>query len=229
MARQSWTVIVALGLLVIEVGDTGTGMTDEVRQHCLEPFFTTKGDEATGLGLPIVYGIVKRHGGSIEIESEMGKGTRFAIRLPIHPEQNRENASPSRPLRVLLVEDEPLIGDIEAEYLRNDGHIVVTACNGCEGLDKFRSDKFDLVVTDRAMPEMNGDQMAESIKQLAPSTPVIMVTGYRDKLKDGKRGGADLLLGKPITQAVLRQAVLNATARTPVSATSWERGPLNCT
>jgi CheY-like chemotaxis protein len=196
----------------LAIADTGTGMTEEVRQQCLEPFFTTKGDDTTGLGLPIVYGIVKRHGGALEIQSEPGRGTTITVRLPIHAEQQAPDKITAHPLRVLLVEDEPLIGDIEAEYLRQAGHTVVTAGNGRDGVDKFRADKFDLVVTDRAMPEMSGDQLTETIRRLAPQTPIIMVTGYRDQRKDDQPGGANLVLGKPITQAALHQAVLQVTA-----------------
>ncbi len=206
--------------VILEVGDTGTGMTEEVRRRCLEPFFSTKGERGTGLGLAIVYGIVQRHGGSIDIESEVGKGTTFVIRLPIYTGQQvepaeQETKTVSRPLRVLVVEDDPLLRDIEAEYLTSDGHTVETAADGSEALQKLHWKKFDLVMADRAMPQMNGDQLAAAVKQLSPDMPVILVTGFGDMIKSNgeKAVGVDLVVPKPFTQAALREAVLKVSAQ----------------
>ena len=95
----------------LEVSDTGTGMTEEVRRRCLEPFFSTKGERGTGLGLPMVFGIVKRHRGTLDIESTVGKGTTFIVLLPADASQAREvqqrTQAPSGPLHVLVVDDEP--------------------------------------------------------------------------------------------------------------------------
>jgi PAS domain S-box-containing protein len=207
--------------ITIEVRDTGGGMTEEVRQHCFEPFFTTKGERGTGLGMAIVYGIVQRHGGSISIESEVGKGTIVVIHLPVlTPESGAVlpgSAPPSGPLRMLLVEDEPQVCDIEAEYLRGDGHFVETATDGCQGLKQFKAGHFDVVVADRAMPEMNGDQMTEAIKQISPRTPVVLVTGFADMPMDGIEGKRlpDLIMRKPITQTALRQAIARVLAAVP--------------
>jgi len=208
--------------IIVEVRDTGGGMTEEVRQRCFEPFFTTKGERGTGLGMAIIYGIVQRHGGSISIESERGKGTTVLIRLPaLTPESGfvlTENTAPFRPLRVLLVEDEPEVCDIEAEYLRGDGHFVETAADGREGLRRFGAGHFDVVVADRAMPGMNGDQMTEAIKQISPGTPVILVTGFADMPMDGVGGKLlpDLVMRKPITQTALRQAIARVSVVAPV-------------
>ena len=208
-------------VIVIEVRDTGRGMSEEIRQRCFEPFFTTKGERGTGLGLAIVYGIVQRHGGTISIESETGKGTLVVIRLPLWKLEGGEplpvSAAPSRPLRVLLVEDEPQVCDIEAEYLRGDGHFVETAPNGRQGLKQFGGGHFDVVVADRAMPEMNGDQMTEAIKQISPHTPVVLVTGFADMPTDGIGGKSlpDLIMRKPITQTGLRQAIARVLAAAP--------------
>lgn len=206
------------GDIALTVTDTGTGMTEEVRQQCFEPFFTTKGEQASGLGLAIVHGTIRRHGGKIEVQSEAGKGTSFIVRLPAVRELPGQHKLPAAtgtlPLRVLVVEDDSQFRDIEAEYLRGDGHSVETAANGREGLQKFQIDRFDLVVSDHAMPEMNGEQMTNAIKSLSPNTPVIVVTGFGDLIKnDGERGAyADLILGKPITPAGLRQAVAKVAA-----------------
>jgi PAS domain S-box-containing protein len=205
--------------VVLEVSDTGTGMTEEVRRRCLEPFFTTKGDAGTGLGLAIVYGIVQRHEGTIQIRSAPGQGTTFVVSLPACKGAQAAAAKPiaesaATPMRVLLAEDEPVLRDIEAEYLCTDGHSVETAADGAEALQKFRSGRYDLVVADRAMPEMNGDQLAAAVKEIAPRTPVILVTGFGDMMQaNGERpDGVDLVVSKPVSHNALRQAVRRVSA-----------------
>jgi signal transduction histidine kinase len=202
------------------VWDTGLGMTEEVRLRCLEPFFTTKGEHGTGLGLGLVYGIVQRHLGALEIESAPGAGTTVWIRLPIwNPDASvakRPAAlDPVRPLRVLVVEDEPLIRTALIEYLSLDGHTVETATNGRAGLAQFRAGTFDLVLTDRALPEMSGDHLAAAIKQLSPAMPVIMVTGFGDLMtQHGERpAGIDLVVSKPVTITALRNAIAQVATR----------------
>jgi PAS domain S-box-containing protein len=204
---------------ILEISDTGTGMTDEVRLRCFEPFFSTKGGAAAGLGLASVYGIIQRHGGEIRIHSKLGEGSTFSIRLPVHtnqPARRRRARSPvgsnGHPLHVLVVEDDPLVRGIEAEYLISDGHTVETAADGCEGMAKFHSGKFDLVLVDRAMPEINGDQLTEAIKEMNPDMPVILVTGFPDILGDDhNRRQANLILSKPFSHDSLRAAVGRAT------------------
>jgi PAS domain S-box-containing protein len=200
--------------VVLMVADTGVGMTEEVRQRCLEPFFSTKGERGTGLGLAIVYGIIQRHGGAIDIQSQPGQGATFIVRLPEHSEQGAEALTKVTaslgPLQILLAEDEPLICDIQAEYLRNDGHIVETAANGAEALERFKAGSFDLVVADRAMPQMNGDQLTRAIKLMSPDTPVVMVSGFGDMVRDSSDPAfrPDIVMAKPITQMALRQAIV---------------------
>jgi CheY-like chemotaxis protein len=205
--------------VVLSVSDTGTGMTDEVRRRCLEPFFTTKGERGTGLGLSMVYGIVRRHAGTLDIQSEVGRGTTFVIRLPSQEKTAEANsgqtteASISCPLRVLVVDDEPLVRNVEAKYLEAAGHSVARAASGPEGLEKFRAEKFDVVVLDRAMPGMSGDQLAAAVKQLSADTPVIMLTGFGDLMEatGEKPPHVDVLLNKPITLVGLQQAVRKTT------------------
>jgi signal transduction histidine kinase len=150
--------------VVLEVSDTGIGMTEEVRLRCFEPFFSTKAGRGTGLGLSVVYGIIQWHKGMIAVDSEPGKGTTFTIRLPIQAEEQAESEykeveATIRSLHILLVDDEQLVLDVLTAYLTEGGHTFETATNGREGLEKFYKGKFDLVVTDRAMPDMNGIQM----------------------------------------------------------------------
>ena len=206
--------------VVLEVSDTGTGMTDEVRQRCLEPFFSTKGQRGTGLGLSMVYGIIQRHYGKLAIESAPGQGTTFIIHLPLHTGQAVEDRSqepdaPARPLRVLVVDDEPPVREVVTAYLTGDGHSVETATDGRGGLEKFLAGWFDVVVTDQGMPEMAGDQLAAAIKRVAPNKPVILLTGFGDLIiAAGERtGDVDLILSKPVTLAALREALAKVTAQ----------------
>ncbi|HZJ17892.1 MAG TPA: response regulator [Chthoniobacteraceae bacterium] len=200
--------------LVITVTDDGVGMTEEVRARCLEPFYSTKADHSTGLGLGSVYGIVRRHEGQIDIQSELGRGTSVTLSLPLEkdpraPQAPGLSAQTVQSLRVLVVEDEPMVRDVIETYLTEDQHQVTTAVNGREGLEKFQAGTFDLVLTDRAMPEMNGDRLADEIKKLNPSQPVIMLTGFGDLMNGAGElpPGVDLVVGKPFTLAALREAI----------------------
>jgi PAS domain S-box-containing protein len=204
--------------LVLEVSDTGCGMTDEVKQRCFEPFFSTKEERGTGLGLSVVYGIIQRHEGTINIESTPGEGTTVIIRLPI-PKETQKDAGQAagaitRSLNVLLVDDKPEVRDVISQYLLVDGHTVETANNGREGLETFYSKRFDLVITDRAMPDINGLQLAALIKQAAPNKPIIMLTGFSDMMKvtDDFPEEVDHLLSKPVTLNDFREALAKVMA-----------------
>jgi len=201
--------------VVVTIEDTGVGMTEEVRRRCLEPFFTTKGDRGTGLGLSMTYGVIQRHRGTIDVHSRPGAGTKFHIRLPARSERPatpRESAVGAvfRPLRVLVVEDEPMLRQVVVEYLTGDGHVVETAMNGRHGLERFQTGWFDVVVTDRAMPEMNGLELAAAIKEIAPRKPVvIMLSGFGDEtgLAGALPPGIDFVLAKPVPLERLREAL----------------------
>lgn len=204
--------------VVLEVSDSGVGMDEETKKRCFEPFYTTKGKAGTGLGLSMVYGIIARHEGTIDIHSEMGKGTTFIIRLPVQgkeialvraPEQGPGSWRIDRSLHILVVDDEPMVLEVMDEYLRGDGHTVVTAIDGEDALKKFGKESFDLVMTDRAMPRLNGDQLAEKIKQINPSIPLIMVTGFGElmKAKGEHPKGVDYLVSKPAKLEGIRYAI----------------------
>lgn len=204
----------------LEVSDTGTGMTEETRQRCLEPFFTTKGDRGTGLGLAMVYGIIRRHQGTINIQSEPGKGTTFVIGLPLGGKEEKDEPQPaearalSRRLRILVMDDDPLALKATVECLLTDNHTVETATNGRQGLLKFHTGRYDLVLTDHGMPEMNGERVAAAIKRVAPTVPVILLTGYgQTMLTPGESlGDVDLTVRKPLTRSGLRQAIAKVIA-----------------
>jgi signal transduction histidine kinase len=207
------------GEATISVADTGIGMTEKERERCLEPFFTTKGEHGTGLGLSVVYGIIQRHGGRIEIASQKGIGTTFAITFPA---TTIEVVAPTptvaqidRSLRVLIVDDQEVICELLAEQLQTDGHTTGTALRGDDALNLFRTDSFDLVITDQSMPGMNGAQLAAALKVIAPHVPVILLTGFGDEMQAEKNRpqGVDLVLGKPVTNTDLRQAIFQVTSK----------------
>ncbi|HUX86399.1 MAG TPA: response regulator [Chloroflexota bacterium] len=204
---------------VLEIRDSGVGMAADVRDHCFEPFFTTKGASGTGLGLAAVYGVVRRHSGSIDVESAPGQGTTFTIRLPARKSgpfaarSNRTLDVPPRPLQILIVDDEESIRSILVALLERDGHRVVTAVDGRDGLRKLKKEAFDLVVTDRLMPKLSGDQLAAQIKKRHPNLPVILLSGFGDAmLATGEHPpGIDVVVGKPVNVDTLRQAIYLAT------------------
>jgi CheY-like chemotaxis protein len=197
---------------VIEVADTGTGMTEEVRQHCLDPFFSTKGERGTGLGLAMVFGIVQRHQGSIDIVSKVGEGTTFIIRLPLYDEAVALGAGVSsvvsnRSLSVLVVDDEPQVRQVLTAFLHAEGHACETAVHALDGINRFRERHFDIVIADKAMPGMSGDQMAVLLKKLTPSIPVVLLTGFGAFLNGEAMPCVDVIASKPITRAGLRDAM----------------------
>ena len=199
------------------VGDTGTGMTEEVRQRCFEPFFTTKGAQGTGMGLTTLYGIVQRHGGTVEVESKLGQGTTFNIRLPVKftkPEAPapRAPAAMQRKLHVLVVDDDQALCDVAEASLINDGHTVEIAYDGEMALTLLKAGQFDLILTDKAMPQINGEQLAAAVHQVAPALPVILMTGFGDLMKTAgeKPPHVSEILSKPFTQAMLRIALERA-------------------
>lgn len=199
----------------LSVQDTGTGMTEEVRRRCLEPFFTTKGEGGSGLGLAMVYGIVERHDGTVAVESSPGKGARFIFTFPSDTSgvvtENPSPVSSTRPLRILVVDDQPVQCELISHALQRDWHTVAVAGNGREALKLLDHREFDLVITDKVMPEMNGDQLAVAVKSQEPDTRVIMLTGFGAALDAEHSEFIDLVVAKPISLAELRAAIAKAT------------------
>jgi signal transduction histidine kinase/ActR/RegA family two-component response regulator len=197
--------------LQIEVRDNGLGMDEKVRQHCMEPFFTTKHmTGGTGLGLAMVYGMVKRHDGSIEIESTPNRGTCVRLVFPIQERAttaHRPQAvqqEPCRSLRILCIDDEPELRQLLHDVLEVHNHKVSVASSGKEGLELFRShlhgpEFYEVVITDLGMPEMDGHHVARTIKTESAHTPVIMLTGWGTMMQaEGESAPeVDAVLGKP--------------------------------
>jgi CheY-like chemotaxis protein len=197
----------------LTVADDGIGMTEEVRRRCLEPYFTTKGLRGLGLGLAMVYGTVERHEGTMKIDSAPGQGTRFTFSFPADGTEpaaevsGAESAHP--PLRILVVDDQIVQAELLAHALEREWHSVTVASNGREALELFDRREFDLVITDKVMPEMNGDQLAVAIKSREPDTRVIMLTGFGsvDESEEHMEEFIDRVLVKPVAFAEWRRVI----------------------
>jgi signal transduction histidine kinase len=203
--------------VALEISDTGAGMSENVRQRCVEPFFTTK-TEHVGLGLATVYGCMKRHGGEVTIESEPGKGTTVRLSFPIEAARPAIEAQPAggeRPLSILVVDDQPIVCDLLAQYLRQDWHTVETATDGREALEKFKAGRFDLVITDQAMAGFTGSQLAAAVKEINPGAGVILLTGFlaTSNGKDQHSPAIDLVVRKPASITTLREAIAKVAAK----------------
>jgi CheY-like chemotaxis protein len=200
----------------IEVADTGIGMTEEVRQRCLEPFFTTKGEQGTGLGLAMSFGIIRRHDGQLDIETALGAGTTFRLTLPCHHSTGEEvegaRLTLDRSLRILVVDDEPSARDVVSQYLRNDGHHVLTANNGSDAMQRVMSEDLDLVITDHGMPGMDGLQLASAVHRVDPSKSVILLTGFAFG-PEQQPVSVNCVLKKPLVREELRGALRRVLGR----------------
>lgn len=208
----------------VEISDTGVGMTEEGRRRCVEPFYTTKGERGTGLGLAMVYGMAQRHSAELTIESERGNGTTVRLVFPLAPARQESPPQPLaravQPLRVLLVDDDPLLLKSLRDILESDGHSVQTADGGQAGIDEFlaahaRTEPFAAVITDLGMPNVDGRAVASVIKAAAPATPVVLLTGWGHGLQGDKMPEyVDRVLGKPPRLTELRAALADiASAR----------------
>jgi signal transduction histidine kinase/ActR/RegA family two-component response regulator len=203
----------------VEVVDTGVGMDEETRARCLEPFFTTKGERGTGLGLAMVYGMVQRHSADIAIESELGTGTtvRLVFTVPTHVSPAFVTA-PARtttaPQHILVVDDDPTLLATLRDVLEREGHVVVAAGGGQAGVDAFRAavqqgTPFGIVITDLGMPHLDGRRVAQEVKLTRARTAVILLTGWGERiLAEGKiPPHVDRVLSKPPKLRELRQAL----------------------
>jgi PAS domain S-box-containing protein len=205
-------------IVLLEVEDSGVGMDEDTRRRCLEPFFTTKGTRGTGLGLAMVYGVAQRHGANLEIESEPGKGTlvrmSFAVAQPVASAASGTQRAPAGPLRILIIDDDPLLLKSLRDALETDGHDVTSATGGQAGIEMFveshaEGRPFPVVITDLGMPRVDGRKVASTIKGSVPSTLVIMLTGWGRRLvTDGDvPSGVDQVLSKPPKLIELRAAL----------------------
>jgi signal transduction histidine kinase/ActR/RegA family two-component response regulator len=223
------------GSVVISVADTGTGMSEEVRQRIFDPFFTTKGKAGLGLGLAVSYGIIRRHEGSVEVSSEAGAGTTFRIALPVAVKREAappalQVAEPPRPAlqaggraRFLVVDDEQHVRDLLRDILESEGYAVTTAAGGREALSLFEEVRPDAVFTDVGMPEMSGWELTRSLRSLDGQLPVAAVTGWGEIVSshEQRAAGFDWVVAKPFTvEQVLEIAQAASRRSRPADANS---------
>ena len=214
---------------VLEISDTGVGMDEETGKHCLEPFFTTKGKRGTGLGLAMVYGVMERHEGKIEIDSKPGKGTTLRLIFPVRQLTAKaapklEDYRPPGPFRILFIDDEPALRHLMRKILTRDGHQVEAPDGGRAGVEAFRvarerKEPFDVVITDLGMPYMDGHEVAAAVKHESPGTPVVMLTGWGAFMKDDGTLPAhvDGVLSKPPHIHEIRNMLRRVTGKAAAS------------
>ncbi len=203
--------------VALAVKDTGTGMTDDVQKRMFEPFFTTKeAGQGTGMGLAVVYGVVKSHGGAISVRSNAGAGSTFTIFLPCtdataQEGQDKTGAVPCGKERILFVDDEPAILEIGSQMLKRLGYEVATASGGSDALNAFlkEPDGFDLVITDQTMPDLTGIDLAKKMLKVRKNLPVILFTGYSEMVSSETANDAGIseFAMKPITKREMAETI----------------------
>jgi len=187
------------------VADNGAGMTQEVIARIFEPFYSTKGERGTGLGLSASHGIIENHGGDINVISEPGKGTRFDVILPLHETGTAAAVTaPAAALeikssRVLVVEDEEKVRVLLNDAFRTEGHDVTEATTGAEALKRLDAGEFDLMICDLGLPELSGLHVARWVKEFRPDLPVIIATGFAEMIaeEDYDKARIDDVISKP--------------------------------
>jgi CheY-like chemotaxis protein len=212
-------------------------MYPEVRSRIFDPFFTTKGKAGLGLGLAVSFGIIRRHGGNIEVESHYGKGTEFRITLPVAkiaetPVVKRELAVEEQepvppvaappatvslsPARLLVVDDEDFVRELLRDILDSENCEVEVAQDGTEALALFRERKFDGVFTDVGMPGMSGWELAREIRQLNKQIPIAIITGWGEVVgsNEQRAAGVDWVIAKPFTAERIAELVCEINNRT---------------
>jgi CheY-like chemotaxis protein len=195
-------------LVLVNVSDTGKGMTEDVKKNIFDPFFTTRRPEGTGLGMSTSFGIIKMHGGDIKVNSEVGKGSTFTLQFPI----TRKTVSPeisSEPIeeqdkkcneiRVLVVDDDEAICKLLDKFLSGKGLKVKTTVDGAKAIEMASEEKFDLVLCDMAMPHVYGYDVIKALNKLEERPKIGIITGWGEKLKsiDADDLKVDFIAKKP--------------------------------
>ncbi|HEX8291268.1 MAG TPA: ATP-binding protein, partial [Pyrinomonadaceae bacterium] len=213
--------------VVVTVEDTGCGMSPEVRSRVFDPFFTTKGVGGMGLGLSVSYGVIRRHGGTIRVESEVGRGSTFRVVLPLAgcaglpPGVEAEASAPVTPqqrcrvTRVLVVDDEEPVRELLCDILEDEGVEVTPAANGAEALARFEPGRFDAVLTDLGMPGMNGWELLRHIGDRDREVPLAVITGWGELVSthEEKAARVEWVLTKPFSLSQIREIAQEITRR----------------
>jgi signal transduction histidine kinase len=205
--------------LKLTVRDTGCGMTSELMNHIFEPFYSTKEmGKGSGMGLAVVHGILKNHGGTVTVESEIGKGSRFTIYLPLTKKKSRRKGQPqdddysnTLKVKILLVDDEESILTSLKNALNRLNYDVVPVKDSQEALNMFSStpDEFDLVITDLTMPRLSGIELSSKLLEIRSDIPIILCTGFNDAIdeEEAKASGIRELILKPASISELRKTI----------------------
>ena len=212
--------------LRLAVSDTGQGMDSQTMQRIFEPFFTTKDkSNGSGMGLAMVHGIVKSHGGEVIVKSLQGKGSLFEVYLPLlvdtpepPPQQEEQEVQAGNGERVLLIDDEEPVGEVGRRMLESLGYRVKLYRSGQEALNALQAapQDYDLVITDLTMPYITGVQLARRAREIAPSLPVIIATGYGGRVPNGELPpNVQMIIGKPFTRRDLALAARRALEPAP--------------
>jgi len=211
--------IVPGNYVCLSVADTGAGMDNELKAKIFDPFFTTKEiGKGTGMGLSVVHGIVKSMNGFIQVKSKPGKGTDFNVYFPVEkcfskiqsPRQTNESLRRGTE-HILLIDDEEAILTMEKQMLERLGYHVTSRTSSIEALEavKTNPDKFDLVITDMAMPNMSGDRLSAELIKIRPGMPILLCTGFSETISEEKAAsfGIQAFLLKPIVMMDLAQKI----------------------
>ncbi|MET0649414.1 MAG: ATP-binding protein [Pyrinomonadaceae bacterium] len=215
--------------VVLTVADTGTGMGEDVRSRIFDPFFTTKGKAGMGLGLSVSYGIIRRHEGRVEVESEIGRGTTFRMTFPVVGESDTQRINDSGPLlaaradgtlRILVVDDEDYVRELLADILEREGCEVSLAGEGREALSLFDSAAYDAVFTDVGLPGMSGWEVARAVRERDGAVALAVITGWGDTVtpEEQSEAQADWIIPKPFTVERIAGLVGEISARKAAAA-----------
>ncbi|MEW5737242.1 MAG: ATP-binding protein [Thermodesulfobacteriota bacterium] len=203
---------------VFEIADNGSGMDQKTMDRSIDPFFSTK-DQGSGMGLSVVYGVMRHHGGRVEIDSEQGRGTRIRLIFPLGPALADELAPVVErkngvPLKVLYVDDEPEVCEVMQQILESLGHAAEAAEGGAKGIEVFslsveKQAPFDLVITDMGMPKVDGLAVARAVKTASPKTPVLLFSGWSAETLEKNKGASvvDGIVSKPPTIDKVNQMI----------------------
>ncbi|HEX8558068.1 MAG TPA: ATP-binding protein [Pyrinomonadaceae bacterium] len=220
--------------VMLTVADTGVGMAEEVRSRIFDPFFTTKGKAGMGLGLSVSYGIIRRHEGRVEVESEVGRGTTFRMRFPVVGESDTHRIVDTGPLpleradgslRILVVDDEDYVRELLADILEREGCEVVLAGEGREALSLFDGQGFDAVFTDVGLPGMSGWELARAVREKDDRLALAVITGWGDTVtaEEQSAAQADWVIPKPFTVERITDLVVEISQRKAAASAAAAR------
>ncbi len=203
---------------LLQIKDTGIGMTKEIQEKIFDPFFTTKGVNGVGLGMSEVFGVIQRHNGEIDVKSMEGRGTQFTLSFPLSKEKplviQRERKAGFKPIKILTIDDESYVLDVLSSLLQRFGHTVSSHLSAIDAIKDYSENEYDLVITDLGMPEMSGKEVASKIKSMQKGVPIILLSGWAMSAEDDDsiKSVVDVVVSKPFTLEEIEDAVYQSIA-----------------